>query len=36
VHWFNHQRLFEATGNVPAAEFETSYYQATNELAMAA
>jgi len=36
VHWFNHQRLLEPIGNVPPAELEASYYQAANELAMAA
>jgi putative transposase len=36
VHWFNHRRLLEPIGNVPPAEFEAGYYQATNELAMAA
>jgi putative transposase len=36
VHWFNHQRLLEPIGHVPPAELEASYYQATNELAMAA
>ena len=36
VHWFNHQRLLEPIGNVPPAELEESYYQSTNELAMAA
>ena len=36
VHWFNHQRLLEPIGHVPPAELEASYYQSTNELAMAA
>jgi len=26
VHWFNHRRLLEPIGNVPPAEFETSYF----------
>ena len=36
VYWFNHHRLLEPIGYVPPAELETSYYQSTNELAMAA
>jgi transposase InsO family protein len=36
VHWFNHRRLLEPIGNVPPAELEASYYQSTNELAVAA
>ena len=27
VDWFNHQRLFEAHGQIPPAEFEDSYYR---------
>jgi len=36
VDWFNHRRLLEPIGNVPPAEFESSYYQSTGQLAMAA
>jgi putative transposase len=36
VHWFNHRRLLEPIGHVPPAELEATYYQSTNELAMAA
>ena len=36
VDWFNHHRLLEPIGHVPPAELEASYYQSTNELAMAA
>ena len=36
VHWFNHRRLLEPIGNVPPAEFESSYYQSTSQLPMAA
>jgi putative transposase len=36
VHWFNHRRLLEPIGHIPPAEFEASYYQSTNELAIAA
>jgi putative transposase len=36
VHWFNHRRLLESIGNIPPAELEETYYQSTNELAMAA
>lgn len=36
VHWFNHHRLLEPIGNIPPSELEASYYQSTNELAMAA
>jgi putative transposase len=36
VHWFNHHRLLEPIGHVPPAKLEASYYQSTNELAMAA
>ena len=27
VDWFNHQRLFEAHGQIPPAEFEEIYYR---------
>jgi transposase InsO family protein len=36
VDWFNHRRLLEPIGNVPPAEFETSYYHSTSQLPMAA
>jgi putative transposase len=36
VHWFNHRRLLEPIGNVPPAELETSYYESTGRLPMAA
>jgi putative transposase len=36
VHWFNHRRLLEPIGNLPPAELETSYYQSTSHLPMAA
>jgi transposase InsO family protein len=36
VHWFNLHRLLEPIGNVPPAELETSYYQSTSQLPMAA
>jgi transposase InsO family protein len=36
VDWFNHRRLLESIGNVPPAELETSYYQSTGQLLMAA
>lgn len=36
VHWFNHRRLLEPIGHVPPAELETSYYQSTSQLPMAA
>jgi putative transposase len=26
VDWFNHQRLYEASGDIPSAELETAYY----------
>jgi transposase InsO family protein len=29
VDWFNHRRLLEPIGNVPPAEFEMMYYEAT-------
>jgi putative transposase len=29
VDWFNHRRLLEPIGDVPPAEFEAAYYQAT-------
>jgi putative transposase len=36
VDWFNHRRLLEPIGNVPPAELETSYYESTGQLPMAA
>lgn len=36
VDWFNHRRLLEPIGNVPPAELESSYYQSTGQLPMAA
>jgi putative transposase len=36
VHWFNLRRLLEPIGNVPPAELETSYYESTSQLPMAA
>ena len=36
VHWFNHRRLLEPIGHVPPVELEASYYQSSNELAIAA
>jgi transposase InsO family protein len=36
VDWFNHRRLLEPIGNVPPAEYETTYYQQLEESAMAA
>ena len=36
VDWFNHCRLLEPIGNVPPAEFETTYYQQLEESAMVA
>jgi transposase InsO family protein len=36
VAWFNHRRLLEPIGNVPPAEFETTYYHSTSHLPMAA
>ena len=36
VDWFNHRRLLEPIGNVPPAEFETTYYQQLEESAMVA
>ena len=29
VNWYNHSRLHTATGLVPPAEYETTYYQTT-------
>ncbi|SMF18486.1 Transposase and inactivated derivatives, partial [Cellulosimicrobium cellulans J1] len=29
VHWFNHDRLHSAIGDVPPIEFETHHYAAT-------
>jgi putative transposase len=36
VHWFNHRPLLEPIGHIPPTELEASYYQSTNELAIAA
>ena len=36
VDWFNHRRLLEPIGNVPPVELETSYYESTGQLPMAA
>lgn len=36
VNWFNHRRVFESIGNVPPAEFETTYHSSTSQLPMAA
>ena len=36
VDWFNHRRLLEPIGNVPPAEFETTYYHSTSQLPMVA
>jgi putative transposase len=35
VDWFNHQRLFEACGDIPPAELETAYYRQNTSLAEA-
>jgi putative transposase len=35
VDWFNHQRLFEACGDVPPAELEAAYYRQNTSLAKA-
>jgi putative transposase len=35
VDWFNHQRLCEACGDIPPAEFETAYYRHNVALAEA-
>jgi transposase InsO family protein len=36
VDWFNHRRLLEPIGNIPAAEAEERYYAMLDETAMAA
>lgn len=36
VDWFNHQRLLEPVGNVPAAEAEANYHAALVSIKMAA
>lgn len=36
VDWFNHRRLLEPIGNVPAAEMELAYCRQQEESAMAA
>jgi len=33
IDWFNHQRLFEACGDIPPAELETAYYRQNTGLA---
>ena len=35
VDWFNHQRLFEACGDIPPAELEAAYYRQNASLAEA-
>ena len=35
VDWFNHQRLYEACGDIPPAELEASYYGRKTDLAEA-
>ena len=35
VDWFNHQRLYEACGDIPPAELEASYYSRKADLAEA-
>jgi len=35
VDWFNHQRLFEACGDIPPAELEATYYRQNAALAEA-
>ena len=35
VDWFNHQRLFEACGDIPPAELETTRYRHNTGLAEA-
>jgi putative transposase len=27
VHWFNHNRLHSAIGDIPPIEYETEYYR---------
>jgi putative transposase len=36
VDWFNHRRLYEACGDIPPAELETTYYRQNSGLAEAA
>ena len=33
VHWFNHQRLLEPTGDMPPAGVEQMYYQQQSQVA---
>lgn len=33
VDWFNHQRLYEASGDIPSAELETAYYRQNDAFA---
>jgi putative transposase len=35
VAWFNHDRLFEALGDIPPAEFEADHYRQTTPTEMA-
>ena len=35
VDWFNHQRLYEACGDIPPAELEAAYYSHNTSLAEA-
>jgi putative transposase len=35
IDWFNHQRLFEACGDIPPAELEAAYYRQNAALAEA-
>lgn len=35
VAWFNHDRLFEALGDIPPAEYETNHYRQTTPAALA-
>jgi putative transposase len=36
VDWFNHQRLYEACGDIPPAELEDAYYRQKGSLTDAA
>lgn len=36
VDWFNHQRLYEACGDIPPAELEDVYYRQNNRVTEAA
>jgi putative transposase len=35
VAWFNHDRLFEALGDIPPAEYEADHYRQTTPTEMA-